>query len=128
LVTQKRQQFVRPTKRLPFKRFASANPLYLTVEGVEALQVVWRTPTFGTRLDFDSTFKDITGMMQYCGSGFSPSETITTFCGTLWKAGMPTAAARRTGLPIFGISLSPYQVDKNIMTVYSHLCRGQPLD
>lgn len=80
----KEKNWFKPANRLQFRRFASSSAAHLAVEGIEVTRIAWRTPTFGTRLDFESTFKDVASMAKYCWSPSRPLSVMAalgqTFC------------------------------------------------
>ncbi|KAL9561256.1 hypothetical protein ACKAV7_014611 [Fusarium commune] len=72
-----------PAKGLSFKRFQSAGPDYLKVEGVQLSQVAWRTANFGSHGDFESIIADLIQILTHCHEGWD-----------IWNASIIPAVTR----------------------------------
>ncbi|KAF9776293.1 hypothetical protein IL306_005555 [Fusarium sp. DS 682] len=72
-----------PAKGLSFKRFQSAGPDYLKVEGVQLSQVAWQSAKFGSHGDFNSIVTDLIQILAYCHKGWD-----------IWNASIIPAVAR----------------------------------
>jgi hypothetical protein len=72
-----------PAKGLSFKRFQSAGPDYLKVEGVQLSQVAWQTARFESHGDFKSIIADLIQIIAHCHEGWD-----------IWNASIIPAVAR----------------------------------